>query len=267
MYYNDYDDYMRNILGYSNSNDNTYQGYSNNFDTMDYNMMYNPMNYNNSNYDNMMCGCSQMNQFQNRNSVTPVGQIEKMYPEIYNIINPMVCKMCDDNIQPISEKLIDQMTDDIYDKVANRIEVQNVININVETRGAEKVENRGEDSNSSSKSSNRSVPMSSSSMSSGNNVNVSASSKSTANNRNSSEKNNETGEMRSPSSFNQQQRRNPLLRDLIRILIINRLLNPNRPPFRPGHRPGPRPPMQGPGYGPRPPMPRMGEGEYIPYMY
>ena len=39
-------------------------------------------------------------------------------------------------------------------------------------------------------------------------------------------------------------RRNPLLRDLIRILILNRLLGGNRPPKRPPY-PGPRPPYGG----------------------
>ena len=46
----------------------------------------------------------------------------------------------------------------------------------------------------------------------------------------------------------QQQRQNPLLRDLIRILILNQLFRPGRPPFIPG--PG------FPGFPPsRPPMP------------
>lgn len=45
---------------------------------------------------------------------------------------------------------------------------------------------------------------------------------------------------------------NFLLRDLIKILILNRIFNQNRPP-RPG--PGPRPPFPGPN--PRPPMPRI----------
>ena len=65
-----------------------------------------------------------------------------------------------------------------------------------------------------------------------------------------------------------------MLRDLIRILLINRLIRPgrpNRPPFRPmpGPRPiGPRPPMPGaPGFGPgqmrpRPPMPRYDDYEW-----
>lgn len=49
--------------------------------------------------------------------------------------------------------------------------------------------------------------------------------------------------------------RNPLMNDLIRILILRELLpgRPPRPSF-PGPGPGPRPPFPGPG--PRPPRPR-----------
>lgn len=115
MYYNNYEDYMRNVLGYSYMNNNTYQQYDN--------------NYSNYNYYNNM----QMNQYQARNDVS---DIEKMYPEIYRIINPIVCKMCDNNNQPISESLIEQMTNEIYDNVVNRTEIQNVINLNVNTREA-----------------------------------------------------------------------------------------------------------------------------------
>lgn len=262
MYYNDYEDYMRNVLGYSNPNNSTYQNFSNNYN-MDYNMNYSNMNYdrmncNNPNYDNMMCCNMPTNQFQNRNNSTSENQIEQMYPEIYKIINPMVCQKCDNNTQPVTEYLIDQMTNEIYDNVVNRVEIQNVININVETREADTKENRGEANNSSVSSSisnNRSISSSSS-----NNMNVSTtnSSKNSTNSHQKVKENiEETRETRLPSEQNQSRRRNTLLRDLIRILILNRLLRPNRPnrpPFGPG-----------PGQGPRPPMPRM-SNEYMPYM-
>ena len=124
MYYNDYEDYMRSVLGYSNTNDNTYCNNCN------YSMNYNDMDYNNY-----------------RNSVS---NIEHMYPEIYKIINPMVCRMCDNNNQPVTEYLIEQMTDEIYDNVANRTEIQNVINLNISTRDSSNelqesvIENRGD---------------------------------------------------------------------------------------------------------------------------
>ena len=60
-----------------------------------------------------------------------------MYPDIYKIINPMVCRACDNNTQPVTEYLIEQMTDDIYDNAVKRFEVRNVINLNIETREEE----------------------------------------------------------------------------------------------------------------------------------
>ena len=180
MLYNDYEDYMRSVLGYSGMQNNTYQHYNNNYNDM------------------------QMNQYQVRNELYDV---EQMYPEVYRIINPMVCTMCDNNNQPITEELLEQMTNNIYDNVVNRVEIENIININVNTREAESKDCKE------------------------------------CNNRNVGSKINEKPvENRSPTP----RRRNQLLRDLIRILLLNQLIRPNRPPFRPGPPPGPRPGFPGP---------------------
>lgn len=253
MYYNDYEDYMRSVLGYSNTNENTYCSNCN------YGMNYNDMDYNNISYRD-----------------TATSNIEHMYPEIYKLINPMVCRMCDNNTEPVTEYLIEQMTDDIYDNVVNRVEVQNVINLNIGTREVdetmaistqEKMQNlkenretRGGTSNLNSvskvsNSSNKST-LTSSKQNDSLNVNHDRSIES------------EERETRAPLP----RRRNRLLRDLIRILILNRIIRPgrprpNRPPFRPGPI-GPRPPMPGgPGFGPgqirpRPPMPRYDDYEW-----
>ena len=211
MYYNDYEDYMRNVLGYSNANQNT--------------------------YDNCNCGMNYESFVNNRTNLNP--NIEQMYPEIYKVINPMVCKMCDNNTQPISEYLIEQMTDDIYDNVVNRVEIQNVINVNIGTR--EISEDEVSETSRTEKLSNK------------------------LQSKNEPKKIAEERETRSP----QPRRRNTLLRDLIRILILNRLIRPNRPqrpphrlPFRPGQG-GPGGPI-GPGF-PYPGMPgRPGHYQTMP---
>ncbi len=260
MYYNDYEDYMRNILGYPNTNDNTYQGNYNSYNNMDYNMNYNSMNYSNQIHDNMMCGCMQSNPYQNRDNFAQTRYIEDMYPEIYKIINPMVCEKCDRNTEPVTEYLIDQMTNEIYDNVVNRMEVQNVININVETRENNESENRVEDKKTENTNrSGTSITSNSMRMSLSNSDKVS---NSTCNKE--KESKDETRETRSPSVQSQSQRRNGLLRDLIRILIINRILSPNRPPFRP-NRPNRPPYRPGAGMGPRLPMQRM-SNQSVPYM-
>ena len=228
MYYNEYDEYMKSILGYPNLNDNTYCSSCN------YGINYNDMDYNNY-------------------TRAETANIEQMYPEIYRIINPMVCKACDINTQPVTEYLIEQMTDDIYDNAVKKIEVKNVINLNIETRGAEDVKK-----NTSNISKNNTMSTKSTLSSVAN----AKQSESTSNNRSIESESTET---RSPVP----RRRNTLLRDLIRILIINRFLRnrrpgSNRPPFRPGPQPiGPRPPIPGgPRFGPRPPMPRFDEYEW-----
>ena len=241
MYYDDYDDYMRSVLGYSNTNDNTY------CNGCYYGMNYSSMDYNNRNND--------------------IANLEQMYPEIYRIINPMVCKLCDNNTKPVNDYLIEQMTDDIYDNVVNRVEVQNVINLNIGTREADDIvveESRGESKeNRENRSTNlsRNTNTSSSSIKS-TNTGVSANSNVLQSTQNRSIES-ESRDVRSPHP----RRRNTLLRDLIRILLINRLIRPgrpNRPPFRPMPCPrpiGPRPPIPGP-MGPRPPMPRYDDYEW-----
>ncbi len=200
MYYNDYEDYMRNVLGYSNTNDNTY--------------------------------CSSCN-------------VEQMYPEIYKIINPMVCRMCDNNTAPVTEYLIEHMTDEIYDNVVTRVEVQNVINLNIGTREIDDIsktsapESRGDCkiNKTSSVSKNSSSNIKQNDLSNTNNRSIEL----------------DEREVRSPQPI----RRNRLLRDLIRILILNRIIRPGRPrPNRPPFIPGPGP------IGPRPPMPRYDEYQW-----
>ena len=235
MYYNDYEDYMRNVLGYNNMRDNTYSYF---------------------------------------NRDTSNSNIEQMYPEIYKIINPMVCRACDTNTQPISEYMVEQMTDDIYDNVVNRVEIQNVINLNIGTTRDDDMEvvlNREEDNSRNGSVNNNTQQNRSGASFSNNALNNSSqnnsSSKTSSNAIVSKVTESEVRETRSP------RRRNTLLRDLIRILILNRLIRPgrpNRPPYRPGPG-GPMGPRPGfPGMPPRPPMPRVEDeymsNEYYPYM-
>ena len=67
--------------------------------------------------------------------------LERMYPEVYRVVYPMVCFACDNIRTPVTEEMLDMMTDDIYDRVEadGRINVD----ISVEVRNNEEVqENR-----------------------------------------------------------------------------------------------------------------------------
>lgn len=101
MAYQSYDDYMRNILGYPNMNCS--------------NMCMN----NQTPYQNM---------YQSSNS------LERMYPDTYRIVYPMVVSACDMVNTPITEEMLDKMTDDIYDRAATDSRINIDINIEMESR-------------------------------------------------------------------------------------------------------------------------------------
>lgn len=103
MNYQDYDEYMRSLIGYPNMRTSmspsmfTMEAYSD--------------------------------------------DLERMYPEVYRVVYPMVCFACDNIRTPVTEEMLDMMTDDIYDRVEadGRINVD----ISVEVRNNEEIqENR-----------------------------------------------------------------------------------------------------------------------------
>lgn len=98
MNYTNYDEYMRSILGYPDMRMN-----------MNTNM-------------NMMNQCDNSNPYSD--------DLERMYPEVYRVVYPMVCRACDNVTMPVTESMLDSMTDDIYD----RVEADSRINIEVEVQ-------------------------------------------------------------------------------------------------------------------------------------
>jgi len=196
MYYQNYEDYMRSVLGYPIENNYTYDNYIVE-DNRNYNVQEN---------------------------------MEELYPEIYKIINPLICRECDGYTGPITKETVESMVDRIYSNIEMNNEI--MVNINIDNRSVEQkntINSREIDSRCNKD-------------------------KIVINNQrlinNESQKNKEN--LRSTEIENRQRRpNNPLLRDLIRILILNRLLGGGRFPERP-----PRPPFPGPGRPPvRPPFP------------
>lgn len=193
MYYQNYEDYMRQVLGYPINDPNIYETYD----------------YRNEN-------TYLSNQVQNN---LTEAEIKNLYPDSYNVIYPLVCKACEANNEPISKSVVDKMTDDVY-KLVERNE--NVVNIKIETQ------NRENSQVSARQEMKRELIPKRTSIKT---------------------ENRETRQLN-----------NPLLRDLIRILILQRLFGggiiapprpmPPRPPFPPVG-PG-RPPFPGgrPPYGP-----------------
>lgn len=84
----DYEEYMRNVLGYNQVPNNIYAN-----------------NYNDYYYDTQYVGAIQVNQ----------DRLTDMYPEIYRIIYPMVCRVCTQNgHRDLNKETIESMTDEIY---------------------------------------------------------------------------------------------------------------------------------------------------------
>lgn len=208
MYFQSYEDYIRTILGYPVQNEMSYNTYPN---------------------------CSYEYIEQPRYS----SEIMDLYPDIYKIINPMVCKICKANSKPITRELVEQMTDEIYLNIENDTTIEeDVVNVRVNLPPTKPESN----------SNNRQVRTRDL-----NNENIS--SKKMKDNRQENV-NNANKVDDSQNRIIRPFRRNNTLRDLIKILILNQLLggrrphipNPPRPPFtgNPGPRPGPgpRPPIQ-----------------------
>ena len=102
MDYQNYDDYMRGLLGYSDMNRSSMY-------------MNNPTPY-------------QQNIYQSSE------YLERMYPDTYRVVYPMVVSACNMVTMPVSEEMIDRMTDDIYDRAAMDSRISIDINIEVESR-------------------------------------------------------------------------------------------------------------------------------------
>ena len=177
MYYQNYEDYMRSVLGYPIENHNTYQ-----------------MNYFEDSQNSMIS-------YQNTK------ELEDCYPEIYKIINPIVCEVCNKYSKSIKKDMIENIVEEVYRIIEMNNEISIKINID-----------------------NRSNPKETENI-----IN---------NTKTNTIRNLNTEQLKRVSEVENRQRRpnNPFLRDLIRILILNRLLGGNynqRPPF-------PRPPVRPP---------------------
>lgn len=112
MNYQDYDEYMRNLMGYPNMRAS-------------------------------MSPSMSMPSFSNMETYSD--DLERMYPEVYRVVYPMVCFACDNIRTPVTEEMVDMMTDDIYD----RVEADGRINIDIS------VEVRNEQSNNEDRQENR----------------------------------------------------------------------------------------------------------------
>lgn len=105
------------------------------------------------NYNNPYIDYNRNEYFNNTQTITNTygmskEQLESCFPQIYNIINPLVVKTWNINVKPVTNELIEQITEQIYDTVADHDKTIRVnINLTNNVRGEEnsnKTEKRDE---------------------------------------------------------------------------------------------------------------------------
>ena len=207
MNYQSYEDYMRSVLGNSYANEYTnVPTYVNPANMQTQTNMSSQMNMpnqpsmsnmtNQSNMSNQTSFQSSMreNTEQNMEESEEILRIQRMYPDIYCLLMPMVNKIVEENNdREITDNLIESMTMEIY----NNIE---------------------DDMINSSRTTNSKTN------------NTMAQSSQTGNTQRQSTQSNNTTTRNTVSNTMQNSRRigNPTLRDLIKILIIRRILEHRR---------------------------------------
>lgn len=108
MYYQNYEDYMRSVLGYPVESQNTY----------------------------LQNSCYETFPYTSIVEEDRKKQIEILYPEIYQKLKPVICNMCENNTKSITKELIEEMTNQIYQSI--EIKENAVVSIRVQTRNEEK---------------------------------------------------------------------------------------------------------------------------------
>lgn len=117
MYYQSYEDYMKDVLGYPRENSiSTYNGYY---------------------------GMEQ----RNINMEINDSEIEQLYPEIYRTVYPMVCKACMQYRGEITEDLVTRLTNEVYSNLEIE-EFRGEGNSNKEVRNSQQVKNSSKNDNS-----------------------------------------------------------------------------------------------------------------------
>lgn len=115
MYDNNYETYIRSILGYPSASE------------MQENQMY-------------------LNGYYTMSQASPKSNLESFYPEIYKIIYPMVKKACERNMRVNTKEDIEKITDDIYMAVEdnNQIELNIRLGNTMSATNTNKTQNRNE---------------------------------------------------------------------------------------------------------------------------
>ncbi|MCI8587742.1 MAG: hypothetical protein HFJ49_03930 [Clostridia bacterium] len=231
MYNNVYEDYIRNMIRGSDNPRNDYLNCGNNV----YNSnLYENEIYGNNEFENSFINPQISSNLPYMNTNDEIN-LEECYPELYRLLYPMIQKVCMKCTRSVNRDIIDEMVEEVYSNFVGDEGESTQININL----SNDVRSSRETSTNNLRSGKNELSNSNKSISS-NNIKENKSNITSSKLDRSSDKKTEVR-----SEDRQSRQRNPILNDLIRILILRELLGrPGgnfRPPFgRPPQRP-PRP--------------------------
>ena len=214
MYYQNYEDYMKSVLGNSYQNEYMNQNYnipymSNQSIPVNANVMENtsvrPIK-------NMQNNANVSTYNKDMNTTEKIEKIKKMYPEIFALLMPMINKIVEENKnKEITESLIENMTIEIYNNIED-----DMLGRKVESpKQSINIPNTRSTVNNSRISTTQSSTTATSRISSQNNSNINVAKPETR----------ERALTNSNCIQNNKKIGNPTLKDLIKILIINKIID------------------------------------------
>ena len=217
MYYQNYEDYMKSVLG--NSYQNEYMNQNCNIPyipnpnmPVNMNVMENAIGCDKNNIQNQ----TRVHTYNNEISITEkMEKIKKMYPDIYCLLMPMINKIVEENKnKEITESLIENMTMEIYNNIEDDMMGRKVL-LQESPKQSTNIPNTRSTVNNSRISTTQNSMTATSRISSQNNSNIHVAKP-------------ETRERTLASNnFTQNNKKigNPTLKDLIKILIINKIID------------------------------------------
>lgn len=216
MYYQNYEDYMKSVLGNSYQNEYMNQNYnipymSNQSIPVNANVMENtsvrPIN-------NMQNNANVSTYNKDMNTTEKIEKIKKMYPEIFALLMPMINKIVEENKnKEITESLIENMTMEIYNNIEDDM-LGRKVSMQESSKQSTNVPNTRNTVSNSRINTTKNSTIATARISSQNSSNIHVA------------KSDVRERTLSSNSFNQNNKKigNPILRDLIKILIINKII-------------------------------------------
>ncbi len=210
MYYQNYEDYMKSVLGNSYSNEYINQNYNNPYVSATPSI---PVNANVMKNTNI----KPKNDMQNKSNISTYNKdmdklekIKKMYPDIYCLLMPMVNKIVEENKnKEITVSLIENMTIEIYNNIEDDMMGRKTT-----------MQDNSKLSNTRNNVNTPRIVTSQNSM----NVNSRTSLQNSSNIHVSNSNVRESSSLLNSNTQNSKKIGNPALKDLIKILIINKII-------------------------------------------